>query len=77
MSTASWAGSRRCRRCRGLNRAFATRTRKDTTYVVDFVNEPGAMLAAFRQYHKTAELADVSDPNVVLDLRAKLDGIRG
>ena len=45
----------------------------DTTYVVDFVNEPDAVLAAFRQYHKTAELADVSDPNVVLDLRAKLE----
>jgi type I restriction enzyme R subunit len=54
-----------------LNRAHPG---KDTTYVVDFVNEPEAILAAFRQYHDTAELADASNPNAVLDLRAKLDG---
>jgi type I restriction enzyme R subunit len=55
-----------------LNRAHPG---KDTTYVVDFVNEPEEILAAFRQYHTTAELADVSDPNVVLDLRNKLDAM--
>jgi type I restriction enzyme R subunit len=54
-----------------LNRAHPG---KDTTYVVDFVNEPSEVLAAFQQYHTTAELADVSDPSVVLDLRGKLDG---
>lgn len=54
-----------------LNRAYHG---KDTTYVVDFVNEAEEVLAAFRQYHDTAELADVSNPNAVLDLRAKLDG---
>jgi type I restriction enzyme R subunit len=53
-----------------LNRAA---TGKDTTYVVDFVNEPEDILAAFRQYHTTAELGGTSDPNVVLDLRNKLD----
>jgi type I restriction enzyme, R subunit len=53
-----------------LNRAYPG---KDTTYVVDFVNEPEKVLEAFRQYHTTAALADVSDPNVVLDLRNKLD----
>jgi type I restriction enzyme R subunit len=53
-----------------LNRAYPG---KDTTYVVDFVNEPEKILEAFRLYHTTAELADVSDPNVVLDLRNKLD----
>jgi type I restriction enzyme R subunit len=55
-----------------LNRAYPG---KDTTYVVDFVNEPAEILAAFRQYFATAELADVSDPNVVLDLRSKLDAL--
>ena len=30
---------------------------------------------AFKQYHTTASLADVSDPNVVLDLRNKLDAV--
>jgi len=53
-----------------LNRAHPG---KDTTYVVDFVNEAEKVLEAFRQYYTTAELADVSDPNVVLDLRNKLD----
>jgi type I restriction enzyme R subunit len=53
-----------------LNRAHPG---KDTTYVVDFVNEAPKVLEAFRQYFTTAELADVSDPNVVLDLRNKLD----
>jgi type I restriction enzyme R subunit len=53
-----------------LNRAHPG---KDTTYVVDFVNEPEKILEAFLLYHTTAELADVSDPNVVLDLRNKLE----
>jgi len=58
-----------------LNRAYRDKTSiKDTTYVVDFINEPAEVLAAFKQYHKTAELADVSDPNIVLDLRNKLEG---
>ena len=57
-----------------LNRAYRKDAIvKDTTYVVDFINEPEKVLEAFRQYHTTAELADVSDPNVVLDLRNKLD----
>ena len=55
-----------------LNRA-APKLGKDTTYVVDFINEPEEILKAFKQYHKTAELGGVSDPNVVLDLRTKLE----
>ena len=54
-----------------LNRAHPG---KDTTFVVDFVNAPEEILAAFKQYHTTAELADVTDPAIILDLRAKLDG---
>ena len=58
-----------------LNRAYRDdKSIKDTTYVVDFVNEPEAILAAFKDYHTTAELANVTDPNLVYDLRAKLDG---
>ncbi|MFK4048133.1 type I restriction endonuclease subunit R [Roseomonas mucosa] len=53
-----------------LNRAHPD---KDTTYVVDFINEPEEILAAFRQYHTTVELGGTSDPNVILDLRNKLD----
>ena len=46
---------------------------KDTTYVLDFVNETAEVLEAFKTYYDTAELADVTDPNIVFNLRAKLD----
>src|ERR1019366_2831488 len=54
-----------------LNRAHPG---KDTTYVLDFVNDHEEILAAFKTYYSTAELADVTDRNLILNLRAKLDG---
>lgn len=53
-----------------LNRAHPG---KNTTYVLDFKNETEEILAAFKTYYTTAELADTTDPNLVFDLRAKLD----
>lgn len=53
-----------------LNRAHPG---KDTTYILDFVNAPEDILAAFKTYYETAELEDVTDPNLVYDLRAQLD----
>lgn len=53
-----------------LNRAHPG---KDTTYIVDFVNDPAEVLEAFKAYFTTAELASTTDPNLVFDLRAKLD----
>jgi type I restriction enzyme R subunit len=53
-----------------LNRCYPG---KDTTYVLDFVNDTSEILDAFRTYYETAELADVTDPNIVFNLRAKLD----
>lgn len=53
-----------------LNRAYPG---KDTTYVVDFVNEPADVLAAFQVYYETAALETTTDPNLVFNLRAKLD----
>jgi len=53
-----------------LNRAHPG---KDTTYVLDFVNDPDEVLAAFKAYHTTAELSATTDPNLVYNLRAKLD----
>lgn len=47
---------------------------KDTTFVIDFVNDPAEVLKSFKLYHATAELADSTDPNLVFDLKAKLDG---
>jgi type I restriction enzyme, R subunit len=53
-----------------LNRCYPG---KDTTYVLDFVNDTQEVLEAFKTYYDTAELADVTDPNIVFNLRAKLD----
>ncbi len=53
-----------------LNRAYPG---KDTTYVLDFVNDPEEILGAFRTYYETAELQGVSDPNRIFELRTKLD----
>ena len=53
-----------------LNRAHPG---KDTTYVLDFVNDTEDVLKAFKTYYSTAELANVSDPDLVYNLRAKLD----
>ena len=53
-----------------LNRCSAG---KETTYVVDFANEPNDILTAFKAYYQTAELAEATDPNLILNLKAKLD----
>lgn len=42
------------------------------TFVLDFFNEPEEVLAAFQEYYQTAELIDVSDPNLIYDLSEKL-----
>ncbi len=46
---------------------------KSDTFVVDFVNEPTEILEAFKTFYETAELAGTTDPNLVFDLKAKLD----
>src|SRR5204863_5319309 len=53
-----------------LNRAHPG---KDTTYALDFVNDPAEILGAFRTYYATAELSTTTDPHLVFNLRAKLD----
>ena len=55
-----------------LNRAHPG---KDTTYVLDFVNDADDVLTAFKAYHITAELSATTDPHLVLNLRAKLDAV--
>lgn len=53
-----------------LNRAHPG---KDTTYILDFVNNEDEILTAFRTYYETAELEAETDPNRIFDLRSKLD----
>jgi type I restriction enzyme R subunit len=53
-----------------LNRAHPG---KDTTYILDFVNDSAEILKAFQTYYETAALEATTDPHLIYDLRAKLD----
>lgn len=55
-----------------LNRAYPG---KETTYIIDFVNDADDVLKEFKKYYDTATLSGVTDPSMVLDLRSKLDSI--
>ena len=54
-----------------LNRTYPGKA-ETGTFVLDFFNEPQEILDAFQPYYQTAELADVSDPNLIFDLYEKL-----
>ncbi|WP_180183093.1 type I restriction endonuclease subunit R [Acinetobacter sp. YH01020] len=55
-----------------LNRTYPSKAQTGT-FVLDFFNEPQDILDAFQPYYQTAELADVSNPDQVYDLKNKLD----
>jgi len=46
---------------------------KDTTFVVDFINDPQSILDAFAKYDAGAQIQNVQNPNVVYDLQGDLD----
>jgi len=46
---------------------------KDTTFVIDFVNDPQVVLDAFAKYDAGARIQTVQDANVVYDLQSELD----
>ena len=54
-----------------LNRTYPGKA-ESGTFVLDFFNEPQDILDAFQPYYQTAELADVSNPNIVFELFEKL-----
>ena len=58
-----------------LNRTYRTPSGlvKDTTMVVDFVNDPDDIRESFLPYFTDAHLETTTDPNLVWDLKAKLD----
>ena len=58
-----------------LSRLNRTYPGKDKTYVIDFINEPEEILAAFKTYYRDAQMSDVQDANVVYDLKQKLDAM--
>ena len=53
-----------------LNRVVEGKT---DTLVLDFVNEPDAIQAAFQQYYQTTMLAEETDPNRLYDLQRQLE----
>ncbi len=53
-----------------LNRTFPG---KEETFVIDFVNDPEAIRAAFKQYDSGAQITEVQDPNVIYDMKDTLD----
>ena len=54
-----------------LNRTYPSKA-ETGTFVLDFFNEPQEILDSFQPYYQTAELADVSDPNLIYELSDKL-----
>ena len=46
---------------------------KTDTLVLDFVNDPDAIQAAFQQYYQTTMLAEETDPNRLYDLQRQLE----
>lgn len=53
-----------------LNRTFPG---KDRTFIIDFVNDPVTVRAAFAKYDDGAVIEEVQDLNVVYELRDQLD----
>lgn len=56
-----------------LSRLNRTYPGKDKTFVLDFVNKPEEIVAAFRTYYRNARISDIQDPNIVYDMKARLD----
>tara|TARA_R110002050_G_scaffold1244_5_gene8811 strand:- start:110397 stop:113651 length:3255 start_codon:yes stop_codon:yes gene_type:complete len=54
-----------------LNRTYPGKA-ETGTYILDFFNDPQDILESFQPYFETAELADVSDPDLIFDLFDKL-----
>ncbi|MBI8989637.1 type I restriction endonuclease subunit R [Corynebacterium meridianum] len=55
-----------------LNRTLPTKG-KDTTFILDFVNDADTILEAFLPYYQTAEIVETTDPDLVHDLARKLE----
>jgi len=54
-----------------LNRTFPGKA-ETGTFVLDFFNDPDDILESFQPYYQTAELDDVSNPDLIFDLNDKL-----
>jgi type I restriction enzyme R subunit len=43
------------------------------TFILDFINDPENVQAAFEPFYKTTQLANVSDPNQIYEIQNKVD----
>lgn len=55
-----------------LNRTLPSKG-KDTTFILDFVNDADTILDAFLPYYRTAEIIEATNPDLVHDLSRKLE----
>jgi len=55
-----------------LNRLFPGKE----TFILDFVNDTEDILEAFKPYYERSELSDVTDPQLIYDLKDSLDNER-
>lgn len=58
-----------------LSRLNRTYPGKDRTFVLDFANQAEEIVEAFKTFYRAAQVADVQDPNIVYDIRQRLDGM--
>jgi type I restriction enzyme, R subunit len=58
-----------------LSRLNRTYPGKDKTYVLDFANESKEIIEAFKTFYRDAKVSDVQDPNIVYDIKQRLDGM--
>lgn len=56
-----------------LSRLNRTHKDKKDTFILDFVNKAEDIQAAFKPYYETAFIEEVTDPNSLYDLEARLD----
>lgn len=56
-----------------LSRLNRTHPLKDDTFVLDFVNEPGEIQEAFRQYYEGSVMGEQVDPDRLYEVKAELD----
>lgn len=56
-----------------LSRLNRTHPLKDNTFVLDFVNEPGEIQEAFRQYYEGSVMGEQVDPDKLYEVKAELD----
>src|SRR5699024_2372642 len=59
-----------------LSRLNRTCRGKDDTFVLDFVNDPETIQAAFQTYYEVTGLGEATEPNLLYDLQSELDAMQ-